>query len=80
MQRSASFPNSSFGVWRGGGDALQGGTGSGMGQSSQGTGMLSQGIGAVSGGAGSWEPTILYLFGLVVLEMVVFHILGRVLK
>jgi hypothetical protein len=50
-----------------------------MGQASQGTGMLSQGIGAVSGG-GSWEPTILYLFGLVVLEMVVFHVLGRVLK
>jgi hypothetical protein len=50
-----------------------------MGQSSQGTGMLSQGIGAVTGG-GSWEPTILYLFGLVVLEMVVFHVLGRVLK
>jgi hypothetical protein len=51
-----------------------------MGQSSQGTGMLSQGIGAVTGGGGAWEPTILYLFGLVVLEMVVFHVLGRVLK
>ena len=79
MQRSASFPNSSFGVWRGGGDALAGGTGSGMGQSSQGTGMLSQGIGAVSG-QGAWEPTILYLFGLVLLEMVAFHVLGRMLK
>lgn len=79
MDRTASFPNSSFGVWRGGGDALAGGTGSGMGQANQGTGMLSQGIGAVSGG-GSWEPTILYLFGLMVAEMVLFHILGRVLK
>jgi hypothetical protein len=79
MQRTASFPNSSFGVWRGGGDAQTGGTGSGMGQASQGTGMLSQGIGAVSGG-GAWEPTILYLFGLIVVEMVAFHVLGRVLK
>jgi hypothetical protein len=79
MQRSASFPNSSFGVWRGGGDTQTGGSGSGMGQSTQGTGLLSQGIGAVSGG-GSWEPTILYLFALVIAEMIAFHVLGRMLK
>jgi hypothetical protein len=79
MQRTASFPNSSFGVWRGGGDVLAGGTGSGMGQANQGAGMLSQGIGKVAGG-GTWEPSILYLFGLIVAEMVAFHVLGRMLK
>lgn len=77
MQTRAGFPNSSFGVWRGS-DIQAEGTGSGMGQANQGTGLLSQGIGAVGGGA--WEPSIPFLIGLVLLEMIVFHILGRVLK
>ena len=76
MQSRASFPNTSFGVWRGS-DIAAGGTGSGMGQANQGTGMLSQGIGSVSAG---WEPTVFYLIGLIVAEMVLFHILGRILK
>jgi hypothetical protein len=77
MQARAGFPNSSFGVWRGS-DVQAGGTGSGMGQANQGSGLLSQGIGAVGGG--TWEPSIPFLLGLVVAEMILFHILGRVLK
>ena len=76
MQSRASFPNTSFGVWRGS-DFAAGGTGSGMGQANQGTGLLSQGVGGVASG---WEPGVLYLLGLVIGEMVVFHILGRILK
>jgi len=48
-----------------------------MGQANQGTGLLSQGVGGVTSG---WEPGVLYLLGLVIGEMVVFHILGRILK
>lgn len=77
MQSRATFPNSSFGVWRGS-DFAAGGTGSGMGQANQGTGMLSQGIGGSM--TSGWEPTIPYLLGLIVVEMVLFHILGRILK
>lgn len=72
-------PNPSFGVWRGS-DVQAGGTGSGMGQANQGTGMLSQGFGSVGNLASSWEPSVLYLLGFVVIEMVAFHILGRLLK
>jgi hypothetical protein len=51
-----------------------------MGQANSGTGILSQGLGSVGDMAGGWEPSILYLLGFVVLEMVAFHILGRLLK
>ena len=76
MKSRAGTPNASFGVWRGS-DFAAGGTGSGMGQANQGTGLLSQGVGGVASG---WEPGVLYLLGLVIGEMVVFHILGRILK
>jgi len=72
-------PNSSFGYWRGS-DLQAGGTGSGMGQANSGTGVLSQGFGSVGQLASSWEPSVLYLLGFVVLEMIAFHILGRLLK
>lgn len=51
-----------------------------MGQANSGTGMLSQGLGSVGSMAGAWEPSVLYLLAFVVLEMIFFHILGRVLK
>lgn len=75
----ASVPNGAFGYWRGvgGGDFQGGGSGSGMGMANQGTGTLSQGIGNITSG---WEPSILYLLGLVVAEMVAFHVIGRILK
>ena len=70
-----AYPNAAFGYWRG--MPMAGGSGSGMGQANQGTGLLSQGLGSVAGG---WEPSVLYLLGLIVAEMVVFHIIGRVLR
>ena len=77
MQARAGYPNASFGIWRGS-DILTGGTGSGMGQADSGAGVLTQGFGPVN--TGNWEPSVLYLLGFIVLEMVIFHLLSRVLK
>ncbi len=74
-QTRSSYPNGSFGYWRG--QPLAGGSGSGMGQANSGVGRLSQGLGSVSTG---WEPTVLYLIGAIVVEMIVFHVIGRLLK
>jgi len=41
-----------------------------------GTGVFSQGQGP-TGQAGAWTPTILYMFGLIIAEMIVFGILAR---
>ena len=70
-----SYPNGAFGYWRG--QPLAGGSGSGMGQANQGAGLLSQGLGSVTSG---WEPTVLYMLGLIVVEMIAFHVVGRLLK
>lgn len=73
------FAPSSLGYWRGGGDApLAGGSGSGMGPKNQGIGLFSAGTGPLSGG--SWEPTVLYLFVLIIAEMVVFGFIARALR
>jgi len=40
--------------------------------------MLTQGFGSVTGGG--WEPSVIYLLGFIVLEMVAFHVLSRILK
>ncbi len=74
----ASMPNPSFGVWRG--ETLAGGSGSGMGQANSGAGVLSQGLGSVGNLAGAWEPSVLYLLGFVLVEMIAFHVIGRLLK
>lgn len=79
QQSRNMMPNGSFGYWRGS-DIQAGGTGSGMGQANQGTGVLSQGLGSIGDLAGGWEPSVLYLLGFVVLEMIAFHLLGRLLK
>ena len=55
-----------------------GGAGSGQGAMAQGTAGLTTGIGPIN--VGSWEPSVLYLIGLVVGELIFFHLLGRVLK
>jgi hypothetical protein len=47
----------------------------GYGNQVAGNNQFAQGQGAVS--TGSWSPTILYMFGLIILEMVVFGILAR---
>lgn len=58
---------------------LAGGSGSGMGQANMGAGQLAQGNGVQIAGQ-SWHPTILYLFALVIGEMVAFGFIGRLLK
>jgi len=78
MQTRGQLPNQSYGQWRG--DVQWGGDGSGMGQSSHGAGVLPQGFGSIGNMTQAWEPSILYLIGFVVFELVAFHVLGRVLK
>jgi hypothetical protein len=41
-----------------------------------GTGVFSAGTGTASGNAG-WNPTLLYMFALILLEMVVFGFLAK---
>lgn len=74
-----SRPSSSLGYWRGGGSEspLTGGQGSNMGLSMQGLGKFSAGTGGDNGG---WHPTVLYLIGLVIVEMIVFGFISRALR
>lgn len=76
---SYTYPGGGRGYWRGS-DILAGGSGSGMGQANQGAGLLSQGLGPIKSMGGGWEPSILYLFFLIIGEMIFFHILSRILK
>lgn len=79
FQGRAAYPASDQGYTRGM-DFQYGGSGSGMGTMAQGTAKLSQGIGPVGSRAGNWEPSIVYLLGLVIGEMIFFHVLSRILK
>jgi hypothetical protein len=72
-------PTASFGYYRGapqmGGGAQSGG---GQGVNMAGTNVFSQGQGPTNSSAGSgWNPTILYLFGLIIAEMVIFGVIAR---
>jgi hypothetical protein len=71
-------PNQAYGYYAGYGP-LAGGSGSGMGQAMAGPGQFAAGQGVTIGGQ-QWHPTILYLFALIVAEMVVFAFIGNVLK
>ena len=73
-QNNFAYPTSSFGYYRG--VPLAGGSGSGMGPNMAGMGVFSAGSG-VSAGTSNWSPTILYLFVLIILEMVVFGFLAK---
>ena len=76
----ASYPNPAFGYFRGVGSEgpLAGGQGSMAGPKLQGLGFLSQGQGAA--GSSGWTPTILYLIGFVIVEMIVVHLMSRMLR
>lgn len=76
----AARPSSSTGYWRGGfsDGPLAYGQGSGYGQANQGIGLLPPGSGA-QGGHG-WTPTLVYLFVLVIAEMIIFKCLERALR
>lgn len=78
FQGRAAYPQQGIGYSRGSMDAS--GSGSGMGNMAQGTASLGSGLGSISSIGGAWEPSVLYLVGLVIAEMIVFHVLGRVLS
>ena len=67
------FPAGSQGYYRG--TPVYGGQGAGEGQNMAGKGLFSQGTGPVQGTG--WTPTILYLFVLILAEMVVFGFIAR---
>lgn len=73
------YPPQGLGYTRGS-DFIGGGSGAGAGMPAQGTASLGQGLGSITSMAGDWEPSTLYLIGLVIGEMIVFHILSRVLS
>ena len=80
IQARAALGNQAYGYWRGStgiSGPPSGGKGE-IGMATQGIGMASQGT--VKAAGQDWHPTILYLLGLVVAEMIVFGILGRFLK
>lgn len=56
-----------------------GGSGSGMGQANVGAGELAPGT-SVNIAGSSWHPTILYLFALIIAEMVIFGLVGRLMR
>lgn len=74
---SASYPTPSFGQYRGAPQFL--GTGSNQGEPVAGNGQFAAGQGPAAQG-GAWEPSILYLFGFIVFEMIVFGFLARHLR
>jgi hypothetical protein len=71
-------PTSSFAYYRGapqfGGGAQSGG---GQGVNMAGTNTFAQGQGPTSASSTGWNPTILYLIGLVIGEMIIFGIIAR---
>jgi hypothetical protein len=71
-------PTASFGYYRGspqfGGGAQSGG---GQGPNMAGTNTFAQGQGPTSGQGTGWNATILYMIGLIILEMIVFGIIAR---
>lgn len=69
-----SRPTSSFGYYRGA--PLAGGQGGGEGPAVQGLGTLAGGQGN-STGPGGMHPTVLYMLGLVIAEMVVFAFIAK---
>ena len=68
-------PTSSFGYYRGW--PVYGGDTGTEGPQVSGSNVFAQGQGSMTTGAGSWTPTILYLFVLILVEMFVFAFLAR---
>ena len=71
-----ALPTSSYGYYRGA--PVVGGDIGNQGPQVSGSNVFSQGQGAsMTQGAGSWTPTILYLFVLILIEMFVFAFIAR---
>lgn len=56
---------------------MAGGQGSGMGAQMAGSSSFAAGQGPAAGSDTGWHPTILYMFGLILLEMAVFGFISR---
>lgn len=78
--RGFAYPGGDQGYTRPGNDFVFGGTGGGTGVPAQGTSRLAQGLGSIGSMGGQWEPSVIYILGLIIAEMIFFHILSRVLK
>lgn len=74
---SARTGNQAHGYYTG--SPLAGGQGSGQGKAMAGRGQFASGNGITLAGQ-DWHPTILYLFVLIVVEMVVFGWISNLLK
>lgn len=71
-----SSPTASYGYYRG--SPLYMGQGSNQGANVSGNGIFSPGQGSGTESQGSaWTPTIMYLFVLIIAEMIMFGIIGR---
>lgn len=68
-----TLPTQTFGYYRG--SPIYNGEGAGQGVNMAGQGVFSAGSGSTQGT--SWNPTILYLFVLVIAEMFVFAFIAR---
>ena len=79
FQGRSQYPQQGLGYTRGS-DFIGGGSGAGAGIMAQGTASLGQGLGSLTSMAGAWEPSVLYLIGLVIAEMVGVYVIGRVLS
>jgi len=74
-----TYPSTSAGYWRGTGiQGLGAQNWSEMGTAAQGIGLQSQGTISVAGQ--DWHPTVIYLLLLVIAEMFIFGLIGRILK
>jgi hypothetical protein len=72
----ASAPAQNLGYFRASGWPTGGGSGPAM----QAAPTASPGQNGGITSAGSWHPTVLWMVGFVIVEMVAFHALSRVLK
>jgi hypothetical protein len=75
----SAYPSSSLGYWRGTAEGISGPSLGGT-VAANGTMGTSAGTGAVTIGQTAWHPSVLYLLGLVIAEMIVFGWMGRILK
>lgn len=70
-----SYPPPSWGYYRGA--PMVGNQGSGQGANMAGSTSYAAGQGPAAGSNSGWHPTILYMFVLILLEMVVFGFISR---
>lgn len=71
-------PTSSFGYYRGNPQFMGGAqAGGGQGPNMAGSNTFAQGQGPQGQTGTGWNPTILYMLGLIIAEMVVFAVLAR---